>query len=71
MLVNTIERDARNDGWKAGIVQGKSFGLAEGEAPVYHQKALKMVKQCLHGISAIRYVQKCSEGARGKHSIFP
>ena len=32
MLVNTIERDARNDGWKAGLVQGKSLGLAEGEA---------------------------------------
>ena len=34
MLVNTIERDARNDGWKAGIAQGlaegKSLGLAEG-----------------------------------------
>ena len=34
MLVNTIERDARNDGWKAGIaqglVEGKSLGLAEG-----------------------------------------
>ena len=36
MLVNTIERDARNDGWKAGIAkglaEGKSLGLAEGEA---------------------------------------
>ena len=35
MLVNTIERDARNDGWKAGIAQGlaegKSLGLAEGK----------------------------------------
>ena len=34
MLVNTIERDARNDGWKAGVAQGlaegKSLGLAEG-----------------------------------------
>ena len=32
MLVNTIERDARNDGWKAGIAQGKSLGLAEGKS---------------------------------------
>ena len=32
MLVNTIERDARNDGWKAGIAQGKSLGLAEGRS---------------------------------------
>jgi hypothetical protein len=35
MLANTIERDARNDGWKAGIAQGlaegKSLGLAEGK----------------------------------------
>ena len=36
MLVNTIERDARNDGWKAGIAkglaEGKSLGLAEGKS---------------------------------------
>lgn len=35
MLVNTLERDARYDGWKAGkregIVEGKSLGLAEGK----------------------------------------
>ena len=31
MLVNTIERDARYDGWKAGIAEGKSLGLAEGK----------------------------------------
>ena len=43
MLVNTIERDARNDGWKAGIEQGKSLGLAEGS----QQKALEMAKTML------------------------
>ena len=41
MLVNTIERDARNDGWKAGLIEGeargKSLGLAEGS----RQKALQ------------------------------
>ena len=44
MLVNTLERDARNDGWKAGIAQGlaegKSLGLAEGS----HQKALETAR---------------------------
>ncbi|WP_253675193.1 Rpn family recombination-promoting nuclease/putative transposase [Treponema sp. OMZ 305] len=40
MLVNTIERDARNDGWKAGIVQG----LAEGEARGSYQKALETAR---------------------------
>ena len=48
MLVNTIERDARNDGWKAGLVQGKSLGLAEGEArgrsEGSRQKALETAK---------------------------
>jgi len=48
MLVNTIERDARNDGWKAGIAhglaQGKSFGLAEGEARGSRQKALETAR---------------------------
>ena len=36
MLVNTIERDARNDGWKAGIAQG----IAEGS----RQKALETAR---------------------------
>ena len=36
MLANTIERDARNDGWKAGIAQG----LAEGS----RQKALETAR---------------------------
>ena len=39
MLVNTIERDARNDGWKAGIAKG----LAEGS----RQKALETAKTML------------------------
>ena len=36
MFANTIERDARNDGWKAGVAQG----LAEGS----RQKALETAK---------------------------
>nr|WP_314994000.1 hypothetical protein [uncultured Treponema sp.] len=36
MLVNTIERDARNDGWKAGIAKG----LAEAS----RQKAFETTK---------------------------
>lgn len=44
MLVNTIERDARNDGWKAGLVQGKSLGLAEGVARGSRQKAIETAK---------------------------
>ena len=44
MLANTIERDARNDGWKAGIAQGKSLGLAEGAARGSRQKALETAK---------------------------
>ena len=51
MLVNTIERDARNDGWKAGIVQGraegKSLGLAEGEVRGSRQKALETARNLL------------------------
>ena len=59
MLVNTIERDARNDGWKAGIVQGlaegkslglaegKSLGLAEGEARGSRQAKLETAKNLL------------------------
>ena len=59
MLVNTIERDARNDGWKAGIAkgfaegkslgmaEGKSLGLAEGKAEGSRQKALETAKTML------------------------
>ena len=47
MLVNTLERDARNDGWKAGVAhglaEGKSLGLVEGS----HQKALQTAKMML------------------------
>ena len=39
MLVNTIERDARNDGWKTGLAKG----LAEGS----RQKALETAKTML------------------------
>ena len=48
MLVNTIERDARNDGWKAGVAQGlaegKSLGLAEGSRPAKLETA-RILKQ--------------------------
>ena len=51
MLVNTIERDARNDGWKAGLAQGlaqgKSLGLAEGEARGSRQAKLETAQLML------------------------
>ena len=58
MLVNTIERDARNDGWKAGIAQGiaegKLLGLAEGS----HQKALETARNlCSMGLSMEKIAQ--------------
>ena len=56
MLVNTIERDARNDGWKAGLIQGKSLGLVEGKslgiAEGSRQKALEDAANFKHlGVS--------------------
>ena len=51
MLINTIERDARNDGWKAGIAkglaEGKSLGLAEGEARGSRQTKLETANTML------------------------
>jgi len=32
MLINSFERDARHEGWKAGIAQGISQGRSEGIA---------------------------------------
>ena len=56
MLVNTIERDARNDGWKAGIAQGKSLGLAEGS----QQKALETAKNLLYIGLSIENIAKAT-----------
>ena len=47
MLVNTRERGARYGGRKAGIAEGKSFGLVEGEAHGSRQKALETAKTML------------------------
>ena len=48
MLVNTLERDARNDGWKAGVAhglaEGKSLGLAEGEIRGSRQAKLETAR---------------------------
>ena len=70
MLVNTIERDARNDGWKAGLAQGlaqgkslglaqgKSLGLAEGEARGSRQAKLETARNlCAMGLSIDKIVQ--------------
>ncbi len=62
MLVNTIERDARNDGWKAGIAhglaQGKSLGLAEGEARGSRRAKLETARNlCAMGLSIDKIVQ--------------
>ena len=59
MLINTIERDARNDGWKAGVAhglaegkslglaEGKSLGLAEGEVRGFRQAKVETAKNLL------------------------
>ncbi|MGF7108180.1 putative transposase/invertase (TIGR01784 family) [Treponema pedis] len=48
MLINSFERDARNDGWKAGmqagIAQGRSEGIALGFSDGARQKALETAK---------------------------
>ena len=58
MLVNTIERDARNDGWKAGIAQGIAQGLAEGEARGSRHKAFETARNlCSMGLSIEKIAQ--------------
>ena len=51
MLINTIERDARNDGRKAGVAhglaEGKSLGLAEGEIRGSRQAKVETAKNLL------------------------
>ena len=43
MLINSFERDARHEGWKAGIAQGMQAGIAQGS----YQKALETAKNLL------------------------
>ena len=48
MLVNTIERDARNDGWKAGMQAGMQAGIAQGRSEGVAdglRQAAKILKQ--------------------------
>ena len=44
MLINSFERDARNDGWKAGMQAGIAQGRSEGVADGLRQAA-KILKQ--------------------------
>ena len=48
MLVNTIERDARNDGWKAGIAKGLAEGEARGRSEGSRQAKLETAKNLLN-----------------------
>ena len=32
MLINSFERDARHEGWKAGIAQGMQAGIVQGRS---------------------------------------
>ena len=62
MLVNTLERDARNDGWKAGVAhglaEGKSLGLAEGEIRGSRQAKVETAKNLLQfGLSVENIAQ--------------
>ena len=51
MLINSFERDARHEGWKAGIAQGIQTGIAQGMqagiAQGSYQKALETAKNLL------------------------
>ena len=40
MLINSFERDARHEGWKAGIAQGMQAGIVQGS----YQKKIETAK---------------------------
>ena len=44
MLINSFERDARHEGWKAGIAQGISQGRSEGITQGSYQTKLETAK---------------------------
>ena len=72
MLINSFERDARNDGWKsgwkdgmqagmqAGIVQGRSEGITQGFSDGVRQTA-KLMKQANCELSFIMQMTSLSE----------
>ena len=47
MLINSFERDARHEGWKAGIAQGISQGRSEGIAQGSYQTKIETAKNLL------------------------
>ena len=44
MLINSFERDARHEGWKAGIAQGITQGRSEGITQGSYQTKLETAK---------------------------
>lgn len=44
MLINSFERDARHEGWKAGIAQGITQGRSEGIAQGSYQTKIETAK---------------------------
>ena len=68
MLINSFERDARHEGWKAGIahgmqagiVQGRSEGIAQGSYQTKLETA-KLMKQANCEISFIEKMTGLSQ----------
>ena len=56
MLVNTIERDARNDGWKAGLAEGERLGSRQAKL-----ETARILKQLGDSISKIVQVTGLSK----------
>lgn len=47
MLINSFERDARNDGWKAGIQEGIQQGIQQGIAQGFADGIMQTAKNLL------------------------
>ena len=58
MLINSFERDARHEGWKAGIAQGISQGRSEGIAQGSYQTKLETARLMKQANCEISFIEK-------------
>ena len=62
MLINSFERDARHEGWKAGIAQGMQAGIVQGsyQTKIETAKILKQLGDSVQKIMQATGLHSCT-----------
>ena len=65
MLINSFERDARNEGWKAGMTHGISQGIAQGRSEGFADGAYQTKRETARNLLSIGLSQEKISQATG------